>query len=152
MRYGIRVKDIMARKPLSVMEDDSLCKVAKVLTDSKRGAVTVLDHSGNLVGIVTATDLVTKALSKRKNPEKTIVKDIMSSKILSFSPEDDISFVANKMNEKGVRRAPVLDEQKRVVGYISERDLLSIQPRLLDLLMEKLRLREPSLKLRYRVV
>ena len=152
MKYGIRVKDIMARKPVSVFETDDLCKVAKILANSKRGAVTVLDDSGTLTGIVTATDIVTKAISKSKNPMKLKVKEIMSTKLLTFSPDDDISVVAKKMNDKGVRRAPVVDENKKLVGYISERDLLSIHPRLLDVQMEKLRIKDPALKLRYRVV
>ena len=151
MRYGIRVKDVMGRKPISVMARDNLCDVAKVLAKTKRGAVTVLGNSGKLLGIVTATDIVTKGISKGRDPKKAKVKDIMSKRILKFSPDDDLGFVAKKMNERGVRRAPVL-EQGKLVGYISERDLLSVQPRLLDILMEKLRIRDPSLRLRYRVV
>lgn len=152
MKYGIRVKDVMARKPVSVMARDDLCRVAHVLAKTKRGAVTVLGNDGKLLGIVTATDIVTKGVSKGCNPKKTKVKDIMSKNLLTFSPDDDLGFVAKQMNEKGVRRAPVLDAEKKLVGYISERDLLSIQPRLLDILMEKLRIKDPSLRLRYRVI
>ena len=94
MKYGIRVKDVMSRKPISVLEGDSLLNVSKILFKSRRGAVTVLDNGGKLVGIVTSTDIVNKAIAKGKLPSRTKVKEIMSKRLLTFSPDDDLSVVA----------------------------------------------------------
>ncbi|MCD6547537.1 MAG: CBS domain-containing protein [Nanoarchaeota archaeon] len=147
MRYRIRVKDIMNKKPIVVSPEASIGKAARLMARHKIGSVIVVDK-GVIVGILTEGDILRRAFIKNKSPTKTRVKDIMTKNPITLSVDDDLSKVANIMNKKGVRRFPVVSEGK-LVGYLSEKDLLKIEPSIIDVLLEKLKIREPAFKLTY---
>ena len=147
MRYRIRVKDIMNKKPIVVSPEASIGKAARLMARHKIGSVIVVDK-GVIVGILTEGDILRRAFIKNKSPTKTKVKDIMTKNPITLSVDDDLSKVANIMNKKGVRRFPVVSEGK-LVGYLSEKDLLKIEPSIIDVLLEKLKIREPAFKLTY---
>ncbi|MCD6575965.1 MAG: CBS domain-containing protein [Nanoarchaeota archaeon] len=147
MGYKIRAKEVMSRKPKFVSPDTSIAKAARLMARNKIGSVLVLDR-GTLVGIVTEGDILRRAFIKNKHPTKTKVREIMSKKVLTISPNDDISAAAKLMNSKGIKRLPVVDGG-RVVGILSEKDLLKIEPSIIDVLIEKLKIREPTFKLTY---
>ncbi len=147
MKYRIRVREIMTRKPIFVSPDTSIGKAARLMAKRKIGSILVLDK-GVLVGIVTEGDILKRAFIKNKSPTKTKVKEIMTRKPITVNPNDDLSKVAQIMNKKGIRKFPVVDNGK-VVGYLSEKDLLKVEPGIIDVLIEKLKIREPSLKLTY---
>ena len=147
MKYRIRVKEIMTRKPKFVEPNTSVGKAARIMARHKIGSVLVIDK-GVLVGILTEGDIIKRAFIKNKSPTKTKVKEVMTKSPLTISPDDDIGKAASIMNKKGIRRFPVVKEGK-VVGLVSEKDLLKIEPGIIDVLIEKLKIREPSFKITY---
>jgi signal-transduction protein with cAMP-binding, CBS, and nucleotidyltransferase domain len=147
VRYGIRVREIMTRNPISVSMEDSIGAAAKLMKEHGIGSLIVLDSEKKLVGIITEGDIMKKAFLKNK-PTKTKIKYIMTKDVITIHPDDDLYHVSHLMNQKNIRKLPVV-EGRNVVGYLTEKDLLKIEPGIMDVLIEKLKVKHPELRLTY---
>ena len=128
----ILVEEIMSTPPITVSPDSSASEVAKIMTEKKIGCVVVVENN-RVVGIVTRRDLVEKILAKEKNPSKTKVREIMSSPVIYVEPKAPILEVAKIMSKHDIRHVPVLDS-KGLVGVITDKDILSVAPDLIEVL------------------
>jgi len=147
VRYGIRVREIMTRRPITINKEASIGAAAKTMRQNHVGGLMVTEK-GRLVGMITEGDILRKAFIKNKSPTKTKVWQIMTRKVVTIHPDDDLYHVTQLMNKKGIRRLPVI-EDGQIVGYITEKDLLKVEPSILDVLIEKLKIRDPAVKLSY---
>lgn len=144
MKTGIKVGDAMTKEPVVVSPEVSVKDCAKKMLKEKVGGV-IVKKDNILLGIVTEKDIVEKAVAKARNPEKIKVKNIMAKKMVTIEPSKDLYDALIKMRDKNVRRLPVVTN-KKLIGLLTEKDVLKIEPQLFDLLTEKFRLREESLK------
>ena len=76
-----------------------------------------------LIGMVTDRDIVVRAVAEERSPGNTTVRDVMSESICYCFEDDDVSRAAEVMADHQVRRLPVLNRQKRLVGVIALADL-----------------------------
>ena len=74
------------------------------------------------IGIVTERDLVRKVLGENKDPTKLQIHEVMSSPLITISPEEDIQEAAKIMVEKDIRRLPVI-ERNKLVGLVTVSDI-----------------------------
>lgn len=140
----IKVLDAMTRKPVSVSPDDAISKCVKIM--SKENVSSVVIHEKNILkGIITERDLVKKVIGKNLNPKKTKAKDIMNTKMITIPSYLDIFEAIKIMNTKHVRRLPVINNGK-LVGLLTMRDILKIQPELISLRVDTIDLREEKRK------
>jgi CBS domain-containing protein len=79
-------------------------------------------ENDRLVGMITDRDIAVRAIALGKGPD-TSVRDVMSADVKYCFEEDDVGEVAQKMSDIKVRRLPVLNKSKRLVGIISLGDL-----------------------------
>jgi CBS domain-containing protein len=89
----------------------------------KRVGSVLVKHEGEIIGIVTESDIVRKVVSVHRLPEYTPVKTIMSSPIISISEETPIFEAASIMEEYHTRHLAVANGQE-IVGMVSVRDML----------------------------
>ena len=89
------------------------------------GAVPVIndEQKKQLIGIVTDRDLAIKVVAEARDPNHTLVQDVMTSTIVVCREREDLSRVIKAMEEHQIRRIPVVDEDGRVVGIISQADV-----------------------------
>ena len=80
------------------------------------------DHGGNLCGLVTDRDLVTRCLARESDPEHTRVKDVMSPNVVSVGPDMEVCAAAGIMSRQKIRRLPVVENGK-LCGMLSLGDL-----------------------------
>lgn len=146
METGYKVIDVMTRKPVTMSPKASLRDVAQQMRDERVGSM-LLREGDQLVGIVTEFDLVRKGVAGGKDLDKTQGRDIMTpaDKMHSTTPGVDIFIALNKMRDHECRHLPVLDEGK-MIGFITLKDILRIQPQLFDLIVDKYDVREPEHK------
>lgn len=133
----------MSRKPIGIDIDASIASAAKIMEKNNISGLIVWDKEKKLAGIITEGDLIRRAFLKKKSPTRTKVKEIMTKKVITVGPDDDIYKLVQLMNQKGIRKIPVV-EDKKVVGYVTEKDLLKVEPELLDVLIEKLKVKCPE--------
>jgi CBS domain-containing protein len=126
-REPLTVTDLMTRDVKTVPVDASVADVATLMRDEDVGVVPVVDESGALAGIITDRDIVIRALA---GPNATPAReqralDLASRDVDAVSPRDSISSVLELMGRRQIRRAPVIGENRRLVGMISLGDIAS---------------------------
>jgi len=144
MKTGYKVYDCMTTKPISVSSDATLEKCAKAMAQNHVGALVVKDNHQSK-GLITEQDIVRKVLARGTNPLTKKVKDFMEKNLITISPSDDIYEALIKMRDSNIRHLPVVDKGK-MVGLLTLKDVLKIEPSLFELLVEKFELREEKRK------
>jgi len=117
----VSVKDIMTKAVVSVDAATTISYAAKMMEDTQVGSLVVTENN-TPVGIVTERDFAVKVVAHACNLA-TPVRMIMSSPLYSISPEESIRMIADFMYTRGIRKLPVIDNDK-VVGIVTATDLV----------------------------
>ena len=123
---GILVKDVMIKNVITASPEDSVIDGARIMKENHVGFL-VITKGKKIVGVLTREDIVNKVIAENKDILKTKLKDIMTTKVITASPEEDISEVSKRMAKYGYERLPVVMLNK-LVGVISEREILTPKP------------------------
>jgi CBS domain-containing protein len=118
----MQIKDVMTMDVTFVAPSTPIAEVARRMRDADIGATPVIDND-ELVGMVTDRDIVLRLVAKGVNIETAIACDAMSRGILYCFADDSVERVLDDMGGHQVRRLPVLDRAKRLVGFVSLGDL-----------------------------
>ena len=144
MKSGIQVADAMTINPVSISPDITLVECAKIMSDKHVGAVVVKDNALS-IGILTEQDIVRKALANGVDANNEKVREFMETKLITINPDADIYDALIKMRDNNIRHLPVV-ENNEMVGLLTIKDILKIEPQLFDLIVEKFELREENRK------
>ena len=118
----MKIKDVMTKDAEWTFATLPLDKAAERMKDLNVGSLPVCDND-RLVGIITDRDITVRATSLALDPATTRVADVMTP-VIHFCYEDqNIEEAAALMKEKQIRRLPVLDANRRLVGIVSLGDL-----------------------------
>jgi CBS domain-containing protein len=117
----MKISDCMSRDVQTISPEDSIQEAASLMTSLDVGSLPV-GQDDRLVGMVTDRDIVIRAVCAGKGAD-TPIRDVMSNELLYCFDDQDIDTVAKNMGEQKVRRLPVVDRDKRLVGIISLGDI-----------------------------
>jgi len=118
----MKLKEIMTENVAVVAPDTSLYEAARKMRDLDVGALPVCDGE-RLVGMLTDRDLTVRAVAEGRDPRREPVRESMTPEI-AWCFEDQTPADAERiMTERQIRRLPVLDRGKRLVGIVSLGDL-----------------------------
>jgi len=117
----LKVKDKMTTNVATVPPNATVAEAAKLMQKHNVGSVPVTD-GGNLVGIVTDRDIVVRNIAHDFDPKSTPVSNIMTTNLVTVTPDATIDEVTQKMSAHQVRRIPVVENQK-LVGMVSIGDV-----------------------------
>ncbi|HHV7518677.1 TPA: CBS domain-containing protein [Burkholderia orbicola] len=118
-----RVSEVMTRDAATIGPTQSLREAARLMNDLNVGALPVCDGT-RLIGMLTDRDIVVRAVSMGVPPDEA-VEGVVSGPANWCYEDDDISAVQKKMEDAQIRRVPVVDRQKRLVGIVALGDLAS---------------------------
>jgi CBS domain-containing protein len=137
MESGIRAIDIMTKTTVATTPNMSIAEASKLMNDFRVGGLPVIDNKGQLLGIVTERDIMHNVVALDKVPSKVLVKDIMSKppKVIGTENED-MNSLARKMAQFDVARIPII-KNNELVGMVTNKDILKHAPELLDIVLEK---------------
>ena len=113
------IRDVMTPNPRTVTPDDSIESAARIMRDEDTGAVPVVQN-GRPIGMVTDRDIVIRAVAD--GGANRTVRDVVTERLVSVSPETSTREAAELMSEHQIRRLPVV-ENDRLVGIVSLGDL-----------------------------
>lgn len=118
----MQLKDVMTTK---VQLTDPGAKLKDAAISMREGDFGLLPVGANdrLVGTITDRDITIRAVAEGKDPNTTTVGDVMSDGIHYCFEDQDVEEVARVMSEAQVRRLPVLNRDKRLVGIVALADL-----------------------------
>lgn len=116
----MKVREIMVPTVDSIDARDTIAYAAARMAEDDIGAFPVLS-AGELVGIVTDRDIAVRAVAA-SIPVDAPVQRIMSVAVATCSPEDEVESVLALMSREQIRRMPVCDSKKQVIGMISLSD------------------------------
>mgnify|MGYP001167793434 CR=1 FL=1 len=123
-KQGIKmqIKDIMSKNVEIVSPDTFLTEIAQRMHQRDCGCILIAKND-RLIGVITDRDLLIRGIAEGHNPDTTEVGEVMTKRILYCRDTDETLNVSLNMARNKVRRLPVLDENKRLIGIISLGDL-----------------------------
>lgn len=117
-----QVKDVMTRGVRTLGPQDSVVLAAQAMEELDVGSLPVCDGQ-RILGMVTDRDIVVRGVAQDLVPGQTRLEDVMSAEVEWVFEDEGLAEVAAKMQQLQIRRLPVLDRDKRLVGILSLGDL-----------------------------
>lgn len=147
MKSGIDVGDLMTRSFIWVSPETDLRKCAKTMIKKRVGSL-IIKEGTKLEGILTEKDIVWAVVKKSEKDLKTILaKDLMKRKVVTIKPSADMTDALHRMKKKKLRRLPVV-ENGNVIGMLTMKDILKVDPGLYEFISENMKIKEQSAKLK----
>ena len=136
--------EIMSRDIITAKEDTDIHEAGRLLIKHKISGMPVIDNENHIVGMITEADLLTiagiprghvfndvvmKYVLNKPTPQHRAgkkVKDIMSSPVITVSPDTTVKKIAMILDEKRIKRVPVVDEANKLIGIVSRGDIIRV--------------------------
>ena len=143
----MQARDVMVYPVITEKKSATVREVAKLLLEKRISAVPVVDSVGKLVGIATESDLMRRAEAGTEHPyswwvhflagDATVaadyvkshavkIEDVMTSDVVTASPETPLHEIATLLEEHQIRRVPIVDKAGDLVGIVSRANLIQI--------------------------
>ncbi|MBW8790673.1 MAG: CBS domain-containing protein, partial [Rhizobium leguminosarum] len=117
----MQVREAMTRDVLVARPDQSIQDAAQMMADIDAGVVPVGDRD-RLVGMITDRDIAVRAVARGKGPDAKIA-DVMTADVKYCFEDDDVNDVLENLGDQQIRRLPVVNRNKRLVGILSLGDI-----------------------------
>ncbi len=117
------VREVMVTDVTVISPDTTIDAAAQLMADLDVGALPVGAEDSVPDGIITGRDILLRVVAPRRDPRSTRVGEVMSRDLLCCRAEDDVERVRREMERHQVRRMPVVDAERRMVGMVAESDL-----------------------------
>jgi CBS domain-containing protein len=118
----MKVQDVMTADVSYARSDTSILEIACRMRDANIGSTPVVDDD-RLVGMVTDRDIVVRIVAEGRPPETATAREAMSSGVVYCFEDEAVEDVLEKMGGQQIRRLPVVNRDKRLVGVVSLGDL-----------------------------
>jgi CBS domain-containing protein len=118
----MRVNEIITRDPEVIRPDAVLLDAAQKMKSLDIGTLPVCEGD-RLVGMISDRDITVRGVAQNHDPKTARVDEVMTPDVIYCFDDEDVKEVAKKMEEKQVRRLPVLNREKHLVGIVSLGDL-----------------------------
>ena len=118
----MKVKDAMHKGAEWVPPSTTVIELARMMAKHDIGAIPIGDND-KLIGMVTDRDIVCRGLANGKDVSKLTAREVMSPSIVWCRDDEDLEDATRIMESKQIRRLPVIDKNKRMVGMLSLGDI-----------------------------
>ena len=142
----VPVGDVMTREVIAIKKNVDVQEAARLLSDNRISGLPVVDEENHVIGIVTETDILHTVGVKRghafrdilrhilgkpppKQKTRAMVEDIMTSPAITTKPETDLREVARILDQKRIKRLPVVDGENKLIGVISRANIVRLLAR-----------------------
>ena len=120
----MKVSDVMTDAALTDSAGDSLAEAAAKMWQQQTGSL-LITEGDNLQGIVTERDIM-RVVAEGTDPHSVTLKEVMTTDVVTTTPETSLKDAAEIMFQKWFRHLPVVTGEGKIVGIISLRDLLNV--------------------------
>jgi CBS domain-containing protein len=118
----MNIQEVMTPDVRYVELDTPILEIARKMRDADIGSMPVVDQD-RVVGMVTDRDIVVRVIADGRPPQTSTARDAMSPGVLYCFDDEPVEDVLDKMGDQQIRRLPVVNRDKRLVGVVSLGDL-----------------------------
>lgn len=118
----MKVKELMTKKIVTASKDDTISRIAELMSDYDIGFVVIVNENREPLGVVTDRDIVIRGISRGKSPNSP-AEDVMTHSCIDIHRDEDVKKALDMMGNYQIRRLVVTNEEKRLVGIVSLSDL-----------------------------
>lgn len=118
---SLLVKDVMTKNVMTIESSESVKTAVELMAKYDIGCLIVVSQ-GKPVGIITERDMLKRVLLKSIDPKIARVEDIMSTPLIASTPENELSEAMRLMNERRIKKLPVVKDD-RLVGLLTTTDV-----------------------------
>lgn len=122
----MKAKEIMSKEVVTILSGSTVADVVKLMVDHKVSCVLIVKES-EAIGIVTERDILEKVVSPKKDQMLLEVDDIMSSPLVTISPDADMQEIVEKLTKNKIKKLPVVDGE-HLVGIVTTGDIVAKSP------------------------
>ena len=139
--FQMPVQSVMSKNVITIARHADLHEAARLLSENRISGAPVVNDEGQLIGVISEADLLTLAGMKGEHTFKDIVRnimgepvparksgnkveDVMSSPPITAKVSDDIGHVAKILDDRRIKRLPVIDDNGKLVGIIARADII----------------------------
>lgn len=122
----MKVREIMSSHIIGIDPEESVSVAARTLAHYNIGALPVRGKNGGVCGVITDRDIVTRCLAANFSAEDTKVRQIMTQRVLTATPDMEVGTAAHLMGREQVRRLPVVENGK-LCGMVSLGDMAGFE-------------------------
>jgi|SRR5579862_8619069 len=115
----MKVRDLMTRQTVSCNPDMNVAQAVELMWKGACGFLPVVGEGGNVIGVITDRDIAIALGTREQRASEIHVSDVMSQKLFTCTPDDDIHTALKTLRSEGIRRLPVIDPEGALVGVLS---------------------------------
>jgi len=116
------IHDLMTSNPSTIEADKTVVDAAKLMRDEDAGLIPIVEGQ-KLAGTITDRDIAIRVVAEGKDPQSSTVRDVMTSRLVTVDPDQDLDEALRLMAEHQVRRLPVVEEDGKLVGIVAQADI-----------------------------
>ena len=136
MSANPEVRDYMAMKVVTADASDSVYDAATKMIETKVGCI-VVTQNDDIAGVVTKGDIIRNTVLRLQDPKLVRVSTIMSTPVVTVSPDYSLEQAAKLMSDRHVSKLPVVDDESGLlVGIITASDIINVEPGYIEYLKE----------------
>jgi len=118
----MKIREVMSTNIVTIGPEKSVSEVVKKMMERDVECLPVV-RSKVLQGMITFRDIIEKVVYARREPERIKVRDVMAKRMVTCGPNSTIIDVVKLMKNRKLRRIPVVDKSRRLVGLVTNFDL-----------------------------
>lgn len=119
----MKVKDVMTPNAKTIWLTESLADAARMMWENDCGVLPIVKDQ-KVVGMITDRDVCMAAAMRDRNPSGISVEEVMTGQVYAVTPEDNIDQALRQMQERQIRRLPVINPEGELEGILSMNDIL----------------------------
>lgn len=118
----MKIAEVMTRGVELTSPDATLQEAARTMAEEDVGFLPVGEND-RMIGMITDRDIAVRAVAKGCDPKKTKVRDVMTERVLYCYEDEEADKAIDSMSREQIRRLPIVDRNKRLVGVVSLGDI-----------------------------
>lgn len=119
----MKVREVMTENPACCATDMSLQNVAHLMAENDCGCIPVVDTQNHPVGMITDRDIAIRTVAQGKNPLSMVAGEVMTTDVITVTPETSVGDCCAKMEKSQVRRIAVVDDRGAICGMVAQADV-----------------------------
>ncbi len=118
----MKVKEIMTKSVISLKPYDTIKDASILMLEHNIGCIPIVDDDNHPVGIITDRDMIIRGIAQNDDA-KTRLEDIMTTRLLTIHPDDEVGSATHIMGNRQIRRLLVVDDDDKIVGFLAMADI-----------------------------